>query len=374
MQADDFTKLVLEGDALARGRAHGEARRDLIKEHYARWFDAIERDLGVHPKRYIRVFLEETNFFPAIKRWTPDLLDEVRGIADGADEPFETVFARQLSDEEPWFRRDWKFAHPSHGGCTSLASWRDENVTYVAQNMDVPHWCDGLQMLLHIKDSASDIEVFEFTLAGKISLAGMNNAGLGMCCNTLSQLDSSKNGLPEDFVVRGFLEHARLSDGVEFLEKIVHASGQNYTIGEPGAPALNLECSSRSVKAFVSAEPPQCVYHSNHPLTNKDQSMFLQRTEGLSEAEQVRLYHGTSYARLASLEEQLSPLSEGVQLADIIRILSSHDAPICRHGDTATGNDNFTLGCLVMELGPEPVFHIAPGPPCETDFLSFRFY
>ena len=373
MKAEDFTKLVVEGDARTRGRAHGEARRDMIKEHYGRWLDAIAADLGVDPKSYIRTFLSETNFIPAIERWTPALLDEVRGIAEGADEPFDIAFARQLSDEEPWFRRDWKFSHPGHGGCTSIASWCDDSVTYLAQNMDMPHWCDGLQMLLHIKDPASGVDVFEFTLAGKLSLAGMNAAGLGMCCNTLSQLDSSKNGLPEDFVVRGFLEKTRLSKGVEFLHMIEHASGQNYTIGEPGAAALNLECSSRSVASFTPDRPLMCVYHSNHPLANEDQDMFLERTEGLPAEEQARLYHGTSHARFASLQEQLSPLSDGVDVSDIIRVLSSHDAPICRHGDSATRNDNFTLGCLIMELGPEPVFHIAPGPPCETEFRSFRF-
>lgn len=373
MDVSGFQKITIRGNALARGRAHGEALRDKVDEHYTRWLDAIAADLEIDPLAYIERFLAETDFLPAIDRWAPDLLDEVRGIAEAANQPFNIAFARQLSDEEPWFRRDWKLAPPSHSGCTSLATWQYGGTTYLAQNMDMPHWCDGLQCLLHIKDEATSLETFQFTLAGKISLAGMNSAGLGMCCNTLSQLEPSKTGLPEDFVVRGFLRQATLTDGMSFLSSIVHASGQNYTVGEPGSPALNLECSANSIASFTPAAPPDCVYHSNHALVNKDQAAYKKQSAGMSEGEKERYFYGTSYPRFGSLEKQLALSPNGVDMDDIKVILASHEGPICRHGDTASKNDNFTLGCLIMELGSAPTFYVAPGPPCQTPFLTYRF-
>ena len=77
--------LVLEGTARERGRAHGEALRDLIHEHHSRWLDALQKQTGMDEQLYLDRLLAETNFMPAIERWTPDLLDEVRGIAEGAN-------------------------------------------------------------------------------------------------------------------------------------------------------------------------------------------------------------------------------------------------------------------------------------------------
>jgi predicted choloylglycine hydrolase len=375
MDSAEFKKIVLEGPGRARGRAHGEMLRGLIGEHLERWLTALAADLRGDPRHYLRKFLFDTDFLPAIERWTPDLLEEVRGIAEASNQDFDLVLARQLSDEEPWYRREFKRSQPSHAGCTSLgACAQGERATIVAQNMDMPDFCEGLQVLLHIKDPASDVEVLEFSLAGKINLAGMNSAGLAMACNTLSQLDYSKTGLAEDFLVRGFLQRASLDEGLEFLRAVEHASGQNYTLAAPNRAPLNVEASACSLTLYEPAAPQGCVYHTNHPLTNEDQGLFRRATQGLAQSELERLYFGSSYTRFAALERSFSLLQRPPNIEEIKAILSSHDGPICRHGeDLVSRRDNFTVGCLIMELGDAPLLHVAPGPPCSTPFLTFGF-
>jgi hypothetical protein len=367
-------KIELRGSPRERGRIHGETLRPLVREHLERWREALVADLGVEPDAYVHEFLRDTNFLPAIERWTPRLLEELRGIAEGAGTDFRYTFVRALSDEEPWYRRERKLAAMTAKGCTSLgADARDGRPTVIAQNMDMPGWCDGHQVLLHVIDPSSPVEVFAFTVAGKISLCGMNSAGLGMCCNTLSQLDYARDGLPEDFVVRGFLERASLAAGLEFLRTVPHASGQNYTVAGPGSPAINLECSAGAVAEF---RPPQCgdrVYHTNHPIANRDQDTFRASTAGLTSEQLEQLYYGTSHPRLAAIERSFGnpatlPTVEGMKAA-----LSSHQGPVCRHGEREGRYDHFTLGCLVMELGARPRLHVAPGPPCRTDFQVFSF-
>jgi hypothetical protein len=227
--------------------------------------------------------------------------------------------------------------------------------------------------LLHNIDPASPVEVLAFTVAGKISLCGMNSAGLGMCCNTLSQLDYSRSGLPEDFVVRGFLEHGSLADGLAFLRTVPHASGQNYTVAGPGSPAINLECSAGAVVEF---RPPQCsdrVYHTNHSIANHDQDTFRSATKGLTQEQLEQLYFGTSYPRFAALERSFGSPTERATVESMKTALSSHHGPICRHGEREGRHDHFTLGCLVMELDASPRLHVAPGPPCRTPFQVFSF-
>ena len=370
--------LVLEGTARERGRAHGEALRELIHEHHARWLDALQKQTGMDEQFYLDRLLAETNFMPAIERWTPNLLDEVRGIAEGANIDFRYTFARQLSDEEPWFRREMKSVKKvdadENPACSSIGlSAREGRTTVIGQNMDTPTWYDGLQVLLHLKGSDMPVEVFSFSLAGKISLCGMNSNGLGVCCNTLAQLDSARDGLPEDFVVRGFLAQENLAAGLEFMNSIKHASGQNYTIAEPGSRAINLEASANGIEEFLPFTGADRVYHTNHPLENDDQAMFRKAlAECDNEDELIPSYNGSTMERFGELQQRLSAPEKVLGISDIKAAFSSHTGGVCRHPDEH-GAGNITLGCLIMDLGETPSLQIAPGPPCKTSFVEYRF-
>lgn len=364
--------IELRGNARQRGRIHGETLRPLVVEHLEIWKTALADDLGVEPGTYVDEFLADTNFMPAIERWAPDLLEELRGIAEGAGTDFRFTFARALSDEEPWYRRERHLAAAGIKGCSSVGvDGRPGQPTLIAQNMDMPKCCDGYQVLLHIIDPESPVEVFSFTVAGKISLAGMNSTGLGMCCNTLSQLDYARDGLPEDFVVRGFLSRPSLDEGLRFLRTVKHASGQNFTVAAPGSRAYDLECSAKRVCEY---RLPQCddrVYHTNHPLVNDDQQIYRRVEAQLAEMDRQRLYYGTSYVRLPVLERAFGESSVAPTMNTIKAALSTH--PVCRHGDIEGRYDHYTLGCLIMELADTPRLHIAPGPPCCTPFQTFTF-
>jgi len=367
-------KIVLRGGPRERGRIHGETLRPLVREQLERWKAALVADIGVDPDAYVEEFLAATRFVPAAEHWTPDLLEELRGIAEGAGTDFRYTFVRALSDEEPWYRRERCLSAVGGEGCSSVGvDARADQPTLIAQNMDMPPWCDGHQVLLHVIDPAQPVEVFSFTVAGKISLAGMNSAGLGICCNTLSHLSYATDGLAEDFVVRGFLARPTLAAGLAFMHGVRHASGQNYTVAEPGSRALNLEASARRVDEFRPAECSDRVYHTNHPLANPDREPWERAAARLDAAELRRYFGGTSHERLPSLQRHFGDPALRPTIATIREALSSHEGPVCRHGEVEGRYDHFTLGCLIMELGTTPRLHVAPGPPCRTPFQTFEF-
>jgi hypothetical protein len=62
------------------GLVHGRALRGEIRELVKRWKRDLEKTYGVPADDVIAEFLKKTDFKPAITRWTPGLLDEVRGI------------------------------------------------------------------------------------------------------------------------------------------------------------------------------------------------------------------------------------------------------------------------------------------------------
>lgn len=365
MTTNTLPVIEVSGPGRSRGQAHGEALRGLISEHLERWEEQLREDLALSPADYADTFFAETNFLPAIERWTPDLLAEVHGIAEGAGVPFDSVLLRQLSDEEPWFRREKRLGQSGGKGCSSIGYTADR-ASCVAQNMDTPAWWNGHQILLRTRDERGT-EALVFTLAGKISLAGMNNHGLGICCNTLAQLDHARDGLPEDFVVRGFLACKSWKDGIAFLRSVKHASGQNYLLGGPGGQLLDLECSAATVVDYPQTHGHYTV-HTNHPLVNTDQAQH----QALGEAEgiEVTAPTGGSYDRFAVLSAMLEQAPASRE--HIASALACHQGPVCRHIDDS-GGTAVTLGTLIMDCGPKPTLHVAPGPPCSTEFSSYEF-
>ncbi|MCP4709245.1 MAG: peptidase C45, partial [Planctomycetes bacterium] len=75
--------VVLEGSAYERGKMHGEKLKDEISELVKIWKLNIRETYNVEPDEFIADFVERTDYQPAIEEYTPELLEEVRGIAEG---------------------------------------------------------------------------------------------------------------------------------------------------------------------------------------------------------------------------------------------------------------------------------------------------
>ncbi len=364
--------LILKGSPAERGQTHGEALKDEILELITRWKRQI-KDAGIDPDAFIDQFLQETNFMAAIKRWTPGLLEEVRGIAQGAGVDFETIFALQLFDEE-WHRRNEKLwlLEQQNNHCSALGVFgQGDSAPLLAQNMDLPGHYDGGQVLLHIKDPESSVEAFVFTAAGIIALNGVNSHGVGICCNTLPQLNHAPHGLPVAFIVRGVLAQPTHQDAVAFINGIKHASGQNYIVGGP-QETVSLECSSGQVCQYIPYPGAKRVYHTNHTLVNDEHQMFHEYYAKLppNGKQKIDQLGANSFARFDLLENRLRGVSKVITVEEIKSILSSHDGPVCVDRKKGQG---LTFGCTIAELSMPPVLHLAPGPPCSTDFETYTF-
>ncbi|MBN1224697.1 MAG: hypothetical protein JXB23_15735 [Candidatus Aminicenantes bacterium] len=368
---EDIEVVELKGTPRQRGQTHGEALRSKITELIEIWRDDLRRNRTTDPDASINDFLENTQFTKAIKTWTPDLLEEVRGIAEGTGIDFKTIFAYQTAEEEGWYARRKKSGVSGHSArkCSSLAVYAQEGLpALTGQNQDFT-LKDGSEALLHIKHKDSSLESYVFTLAGLIAiLPGMNNSPLAVCANALPQLAPRLDGLPVAFIARGVLERRSFEDALKFIQDIKHATGQNYVIGGPDE-AGSFECSANKVSRFVPYPGATRVYHTNHVLVNDD-------WDGAFEGN--RVYNGfqnNSGARFQALENRLKDPSKKITVETAKAALSSHDNPqfpVCRH-DPKPGGTGFTAGCGIAEFSDPPVFHFAPGPPCSTKFKKYTF-
>jgi hypothetical protein len=83
--------IVLEGEPYQRGFEHGKALKKEIHELLKLWRADIERSYKINADTLIDKFLNKTNFQKAIMRWTPDLWEELKGIAEGANVELSTL-------------------------------------------------------------------------------------------------------------------------------------------------------------------------------------------------------------------------------------------------------------------------------------------
>ena len=337
------------GPPRERGRAHGEGLRPLVRAGLDRWLDALGEAHGTDPGRYVGDFLGATAYPAAIARWTPALLEEVRGIAAGAGRPFPHLLAYNLMDEE------WAHGGARRGpapGC-SVAGVRPPGGgrPFLAQTMDIPSLHDGTQAVLRVRPGEGP-EVLVFTAAGMIGLTGCNAAGVGVVVNNLAVLPSSPGGLPVAFVLRGLLGRATLAAAAGFLRAVPHATGQHYAVGGPEGLA-SLECSARGVVEDAAAER---VLRTNHPLLAGDGG-------GDPEAAYAR---SRTRERLAFLRDRVP---HGAGRAGVEGVLADASVPL----SLAPGRGVMTFGAVSMELGRPPRLRVAPGPPHATPFAEVPF-
>ena len=257
--------ITLEGSPYERGLTHGKTLKTEIGALVSLWKADLTRQFKMEADAFIAKFVDRTQYVQAIRKWTPDLMDEVRGIADGANIPFDTMLVFQLVDEY------WIFGGPvASEHCSGLGvARRGDRPTVVAQNMDLEGFRQGFQVVLHIKHPGSNLEAYVTTNAGLVALNGMNSRGIGVCVNTLSDLEHCRDGLPVACVIRGLLRQETEEAAIAFLRSVKHASGQNYVIGGP-ARVYDFECSANRVVPFVPPDLEGAVYHTNHAMANDD--------------------------------------------------------------------------------------------------------
>jgi len=347
----------LKGTPYQRGQIHGRSLKPEIQELIKRWKADLEKTYSVPATAFIGKLLEASDFEPAIERWTPGLLDEVRGIADGAGIDFQTMYAFQLVDEIWVMADDLGLAK-----CTTIATRRMGNTpALVAQTMDIPPFYHGFQTVLRIKGNAEEPGALVFTIPGVVAINGLNEYSIAVCVNAVTQLAYSPKGLPVAFALRGILRQKSYEEAVHFLREMQPAAPQNYVIGGPNEAAGFERSASRMVefKPFAGAG---FTYHTNHPVVNDDfnpKFIAALKKKGLTLGE-----YQARCQRFKFLGETFKDDASALDVAVLKRVFADRQSGI---------NNEGTYGCTIMVLGAHPELHIAPGRPDTVPFEVLDF-
>ncbi|KJD34986.1 hypothetical protein PW52_12890 [Tamlana sedimentorum] len=363
----ELKMVSFEGSGYELGYQHGTQLKEEIGEVIKAWKTNVEILLDEDANIIIDNFFDYADFSESIMKWTPDLYEEIKGIAEGSGQRFNDVFVLNLLDEF-WVYLDNKFNHHCSGIGVPA---NNGNPGYLSQNMDLENYTDGFQVLMRLNRTANRPEQLILTHPGLIALNGLNEKGIGVCVNTIMQLRASASGLPVAFVIRRIINSSEREDVLNFVQNVNHASGQNYIIGIKG-DVFDFEASANKVVRFNPMNANGTVYHTNHPLVNDDvKPSYEKYNPNLPEESKPSKFN--SLYRFEAVEKRIATsteLNESI-LMETLKSKDNKNNPVC-----VTNLNNgygFTFASIVMEISEQPYITLTVGPPDESEYKRFDF-
>ncbi len=337
-----------------RGFQHGAALKYVIHKGIAQWKQWITEFMGKQDTDIeIAEFIHDTDFLDGIRKHTPELYEELKGIAKGAEVDFNTIYAFQMFDEFLMYAGDkYRLAHCSGLGVHS----RQGLPNILGQNNDLPRYYEGTATVLRIKYPGGH-EAIVFTWAGCVAQNGVNNKNVGVTMNIVPTAKGTENGVPMPFIIRGILEQSSADDAIKFLKSLGgSAAPMNFVIGD-ATKVVTVENTADGAKVFENFHGESWVCHTNHHL---DIDVATLPEGAVSK----------SVPRYQFLEQELKGKSKTVDAARAKQIFRTR--PVLKNLITDPGFP--TMESIVIELIPgNPRCHIAPGPPDSNKYSTFDF-
>jgi isopenicillin-N N-acyltransferase like protein len=362
--------IELSGNGYQRGLQHGKLLKREIGEIILKWKQNIKQGTGTDADQFIKTFYANTNFEPISRKLTPQIMDEVKGIAEGSGQRYIDIFCFQLADEL-WVYID-RLHHTPQNHCSGMGmAAKNGHPAYLAQNLDDESYTNGYQVLLHIKATKTEPEQYVLTCAGMVAANGINSKSIAVCVNTLMDLRASTDGLPVAFVVRGILSKQNGKDALEFVKNIKHASGQNYIVGVVDS-VYDFEASAGKVVRFLpDPTNPSLVYHTNHAIANNDiKPWYADEYKKMLAGEDA---NDNSVIRYTSLKNRLAGNTDFsyTLIKQTLRSKDDPKNPICNTFDSKRGGFTFTSD--IFTLGKQPSIQLTYASPDQSDYVTHTF-
>lgn len=243
-------KLTLAGTPYQVGYARGAAFREYLQTEYQRRVVA-ECDTGrLRPTTglwavapgfvdltALALWQLSTGVRPLLDGLSPELLEEIEGIADGAEMPFDAVWMLHCTPTlaaQDGVDGLYRLPFCTMAAATGIRAGADDLI--VGRNLD---WADPEELVvLDIRPETGRramMVAFPWT-AG--TFTGMNDAGIVVCAERVeSQGTPGLMGPPVELVLREVLRQAAtLDQALDLIKAAEHLRGYHILVGDPAAP------------------------------------------------------------------------------------------------------------------------------------------
>ncbi|MCM8768836.1 MAG: C45 family peptidase [Candidatus Omnitrophica bacterium] len=355
-----FPLVEISGQPYQMGWMYGQKCHQLIRE-FVKDFDDIILPRQVREKG--RKIVQQA--IPLVRKYAPELYEEMEGIAAGTGLPLEEIFKLNCSSElYAWLGCEWSRRHTTvQDACTSFAlSQKDGSL--VAWNMDWwPKWQKYLVLLHGIPDFGQRFLCVAMAgalgrpgLAEKIALAANYLPYRAKPSSIEPETHWSGPGVPYNILSRMILQQRSTEQALKLLRKVPRMACVNYTIGDWQGNIVCVETLPSEMAIITSEE--KLLVHAN----NYHSSQF----HGFSEKEQEKHDPRAWFGR------QILRKKDTIGKKEIYLAQRAHfpgkPAGICRH--VSSKDKSMTLLSFVAEVGKKKMT-VAYGPPCQHRFFPY---
>ncbi|MEH7108972.1 C45 family peptidase [Bacillus sp. JJ1764] len=351
-----FKRICVKGTAYECGKQIGEQAEQEI-HHSIKAYEQLFMNANNTSWDHARI--RAAAYIPWIEKYDPLIIDEMKGISDGAKVDFLDIVALNARSE----------IMSTTDGCTSLAAvppGTKDNQTLLAQNWD---WMASSKPSVIIVEiiQPSRPKVLMCTEAGIVGKIGMNDCGIGFCLNFLSTTQQ-EYGVPVHIVFRGILNSTLFSQAVGQISRLPRGTSANFLIATSEGEVLDIESTCDDYDAIYPSEG--IIVHSNHFYGPKH----------INIKDLARKDFPDTHFRQGRGEKLLKKEHGKIDVETVKSLLSDHlnyPDSICRHGETlgplpGRPLPSDTVFSIIMNL-TDGYFELAPGQPCQTPFEKYTF-
>lgn len=343
--------------------SHREMGRQIGQDRAAQVRHSIENARALLEKTYEKLELtwagaqiQARKYIPFAQERYPQYLDELMGIAEGADVSFDDIAVINALEAVTV-----DALHLTK--CTSLAvneeHTADEHVL-IAHNED---WLPEDEADVFLIHATPDDEppFLAMTYGGLLPNIGFNAAGIAQCCDSVYPNDC-RIGIPRLVVSRAVLSARTPAEAIRHMLVPHRAAGYNHLLAHDSGEIYNVEVSARSFGLLHGTEG--IIGHTNHYLDFAMQAVENEPDELISS--RVR------YFRAMRLLRQI-PRHTIKSLQAIQQDHINYPDSICNHAiDYPDPLDRQkTINALVIDL-TAGVMHLAWGNPCENSYHTYH--
>lgn len=363
-----FPLIDLSGTPRERGRMHGKAAADRLRRGARMYAESLLKS-GVDWKELER---RAEAMVPGIEKFDPTYVEEMRGIAEGAGEPFAAVVLMNARTEMVAAARRQQATKHFPDGCAAafaLPEATADGVLLHGQNWDWRAECAETGVILRIRNDDGP-DILTFTEAGGLARSGLNSAGIGLTANALECDRDYQHGagVPLPFIRRKVLESAHLAQAVHTIFSTPKLGSNHMAVSQAVAggssdEAFGFECAPDET-FWVSADRGVYV-HANHWIAEPARAKV--KDTGLAETP-------CSIYRDKRVRDQLVPKRGKLTLEDFrAAFFDDWGAPwsVCRPPRLNTrGVQTATTAMILMRPG-EGHLEACPMPALNRRFTTY---
>ena len=306
-------------------------------------------------EKYIPMYL------PYTEKYAPGIVEEMRGIAAGANVDFQDIFFLNIT---------YEISVPSvMGGCTAFAALGEATANgnlITGQNFDYIEPWEEFIILLRMKPTDSP-SIMAVTSAGCLCLFGINSAGISVNLNLLRNKESLEPmaGVPTHVILRRLFMSENLGETITIIASAEGRSAKNYLVANNQEGIIDIETTTNDME--IQFPERGMLTHANHFKTDRFKSTDLAPL--LVPDAYIR-----SYKLFHLMEQNYGHISIDV-MKQLLQEHSNYPNSICRHPDQKAllpiARMMKTL-ISIISCPEEKKAYIAIGNPCESGYFEYR--